>query len=151
LDSSLSITFSADGTTFYASDNDGVWQFKSTLALANSTAGSIVGLGDIRSLGVPYEGQDTAIAVLDSGIDALTPNFRGRVAEGFSVLNGGPGNDDPTPATLLNGHGTELASVVAQFVPESTLVPVNVVSPNVSPIGTNSQNLWRGMQFINQN
>ena len=35
VDSSLSITFSADGTTLYASDNDGIWQFKTVGSLAN--------------------------------------------------------------------------------------------------------------------
>ncbi len=134
IDSSLSITFSADGTTLYASDNDGIWQFKSILSLAYSIGREITGLSDLRSLGVPYEGQDSAIAIMDTGIDALTPNFRGRVSEGYSVLTGGPGNDDPTPTTILNGHGTELASVVAQFVPEATLVPVNIVSPNFGDI-----------------
>ena len=49
----------ADGTTLYASDNDGIWQFKTVGSLANSSAGSLIGLNDLRSLGVPYEGQDT--------------------------------------------------------------------------------------------
>ena len=37
IDSSLSITFSADGTTLYAADNDGIWQFKTVTSLAGST------------------------------------------------------------------------------------------------------------------
>ncbi|MGE3819915.1 MAG: hypothetical protein AB7I30_10795, partial [Isosphaeraceae bacterium] len=74
--SSLSITFSADGTTMYASDDDGIWQFKTVASLAGSTTGSLIGLNDLRSLGVPYEGQDSAIAVLDTGIEANSTPFR---------------------------------------------------------------------------
>ena len=34
VNSELSISFSADGTTLYASDGSGVWQFKTTASLA---------------------------------------------------------------------------------------------------------------------
>jgi hypothetical protein len=153
IDSSLSITFSADGTTLYAADNDGIWQFKSVLSLAGSSSGRLTGLNDLRSLGIPYEGQDSAVAILDTGIDALTPNFRGRVSTGRNVVTGGPGNDDPTAAQ--NGHGTLIAGVVAQFVPQATLQPVNVFTPNLAGntavTGTTSQLLYNGMQFITQN
>src|SRR5208337_577813 len=37
MDSELSITFSADGTTLWASDDQGIWQFKTTASLADST------------------------------------------------------------------------------------------------------------------
>jgi hypothetical protein len=153
IDSSLSITFSADGTTLYASDNDGIWQFKSVLSLAGSSTGTLTGLNDLRSLGIPYEGQDSAVAVLDTGVDALTPNFRGRVSTGKNIVTGGNGNDDPTAAQ--NGHGTLVAGVVAQFVPQATIQPVNVFTPNfaanTTTTGTTSQLLYNGMQFITQN
>ena len=68
--SSLSITFSADGTTLYAADDDGIWQFKTTASLAGSSSGTIVGLNDLRTLGVPYDGQNSAVDVIDTGIDA---------------------------------------------------------------------------------
>ena len=60
-------------------------------SLASSTSGSIVGLNDLRSLGVPYEGQDLALAVLDTGVDADNPYFRGRVAPGKNVITNGLG------------------------------------------------------------
>lgn len=148
VESSLSITFSADGTTLYVADNDGIWQFKSTLALATSTSGSLIGLNDLRSLGVPYDGQDTAVAVIDTGIDANTPQFRGRVAPGLNVLTNGPGNDDFAPG---NGHGTLLAGVVAQFVPDATLVPVNVFSPLLVTPATTNQALWEGIKYVGDN
>ena len=49
IDSSLSISFSADGTVLYASDDQGIWQFKTTADLADSTSGSLVGLNDLRN------------------------------------------------------------------------------------------------------
>ena len=50
VNSELSITFSADGTTLYASDGTGVWQFKTTASLAGSTSGTLIGLNDLRTL-----------------------------------------------------------------------------------------------------
>ncbi len=161
--SSLSITFSADGTTLYAADNDGIWQFKTVASLAGSTSGSIVGLNDLRTLGVPYDGQNSAVAVVDTGVSATNPNFRGRVATGTSVITNAPGNVDTAPAqtgtttngnnngnnngngnttsntvlpTTNDGHGTLIAGVIAQFVPQATIVPVNVFAPFVVPVGT---------------
>jgi len=133
VESSLSLTFSADGTTLYVADNDGIWQFKTTMSLAGSTAGSAVGLNDIRTLGRTFDGSDTAVAVIDTGVDAQTPQLRGRVAEGINLFTGGPGDDDLAPG---NGHGTLVAGVVAQFVPQTTLVPVNTFDP----LGTNTTN-----------
>jgi subtilisin family serine protease len=147
-ESSLSITFSADGTTLYVSDNDGIWQFKSTMALATSTSGSLIGLNDLRTLGAPFDGQDTAVAVIDTGIDANTPQFRGRVAPGINVLTNGTGNDDYAPN---NGHGTLVAGVVAQFVPDSTLVPVSVFSPLLVTPATTNQALWQGLKWVADN
>ena len=120
---------------------------KTTASLASSSTGSYVGLNDLRSLGVPYEGQDTAVAIVDTGVDALVPSFRGRVSPGFNVITNGLGNSDTSPGprprrarppdhdhrhhdpgttlgatatTPLNsdGHGTTVAGVVAQFVPQ---------------------------------
>ena len=158
LDSSLSITFSADGTTLYASDDDGIWQFKTVTDIANATSGSLVGLGDLRTLGVPYDGQDSAVAIVDTGVDALTPNFRGRVSTGFNTLNNGVGNDDTAAAG--NGHGTILGGVIAQFVPQATLSPVNVFTANqivtvpgqaAAGNATTPQNVYLGLDFVARN
>ena len=94
LNSMLSISFSADGTTLYASDDDAIWQFKTTADLASSTSGTLVGLNDLRTLGVPYDGQNSAVAVVDTGVDASVPSFRGRVAPGTDIFTGGLGNKD---------------------------------------------------------
>ena len=101
--SSLSLTFSADGTTMFAADDDGIWQFKTVADLASSTSGSITGLNDLRTLGVPYDGQGSAVAVIDTGVDAFSAPFRGRVATGTNVYIGGTGDDDTAPATTGGG------------------------------------------------
>ena len=158
LDSSLSVTFSADGTTMYVADDDGIWQFKTVTDIANATSGSLIGLNDLRALGTPYDGQDSAVAVIDTGIDSLVPNFRGRVATGYNVLTNGFGNDDQAAAG--NGHGTLVAGVIAQFVPQATLNPVNVFTPNQvvpTPGGANignatsPQNVYLGLNFVSKN
>jgi hypothetical protein len=159
--SSLSISFSADGTTLYAADDDAIWQFKTVASLAGSTSGSLIGLNDLRSLGVPYDGEGAAVAVIDTGVDALNPNFRGRVANGTNVFfnsfgntdtaslsttttatggaggTGGTGgaaggNNTATNPVILpgtDGHGTPVAGVIAQFVPQATIVPVDIFAP----------------------
>lgn len=159
--SSLSITFSADGTTLYAADDDGIWQFKTVTSLANSTSGSLIGLNDLRTLGVPYEGQDSAVAIVDTGVDAKVPSFRGRVAPGKNILNHGFGNDDLAPFTGTttgatgvntdNGHGTLVAGVVAQFVPQATLVPVNIFGTQAATAtggGTTNDLVYNGMDYL---
>jgi hypothetical protein len=152
VESTLSITFSADGTTFYAADNDGIWQFKSVLDLAGSTSGSLIGLNDLRTLGVPYDGQDSAVAVLDTGIDSRSTPLRGRVAGGTNVVTGGLGNDDAVSLDLANGHGTLIAGAIAQFVPQATLVPVNAFTPNTSSLnGTTSKYLFNALQWLSKN
>jgi hypothetical protein len=153
INSSLSISFSADGTVLYASDNDGIWQFKTVQDLADSQSGQLIGLNDLRTLGVPYDGLGSAVAIVDTGVDGLSTPFRGRVALGTDVVTNGFGNQDFAPAgtstttggttgggttgtgtntvTPLSGdgHGTLVAGVVAQFVPQATIEPVDVFSP----------------------
>ncbi len=77
VNSSLTISFSSDGTTLYASDDAGIWQFKTTADLASSTSGTLVGLNDLRTLGVPYDGQGSAVAVVDTGVDAQRSSVPG--------------------------------------------------------------------------
>jgi hypothetical protein len=190
IDSSLSIGFSADGTTLYASDDQGIWQFKTTADLASSTSGSLIGLNDLRTLGVPYDGLGAAVAVVDTGVDANSTPFRGRVAPGTNVVTNGLGNTDTASTTGsttttgtgagttsantfisngVDGHGTLIAGVVAQFVPQSTIDPVNIFNPFQSLTGTtgtttgvagaaalgfnsnaatSSQNVYNGIKYV---
>ena len=169
VNSSLSISFSADGTTLYATDDQGIWQFKTTASLADSTSGTLVGLNDLRTLGVPYDGQNSAVAVVDTGVDATLPSFRGRVAPGTNIFTGGLGNQDlaatTTSATTggtggaggaatgggntviantIQGHGTPVAGVIAQFVPQATIVPVNIFLPYIAGVTVSSSSSTGG-------
>ena len=94
------------------------------------------------------------MAVIDTGVDANSPPFRGRVAPGKNVFTNGFGNDDTSSAerhrgrpagppggtggggtrstATVDGHGTLVAGVVAQFVPQATIVPVNIFDPFVT-------------------
>ena len=169
LNSSMSVTFSADGTAMWVADNDGIWQFASTLSLAGSTTGNIIGLNDLRTLGVPYEGQNSAVAVLDTGVDAANTSFRGRVARGTNIgKRNGPGNIDNAGiggtttsggGSDTAGHGTPVAGVVSQFVPQATILPINLFvagavsgSQATGTLGyTSNQAIFKALQYLSKN
>ena len=98
------------------------------------------------------------MAVVDTGVDANSAPFRGRVAPGKNLWTGGLGNQDLAPPAAapptgpaaaagggtggggtttggnvsrntFDGHGTPVAGVVAQFVPQATIEPVAIFSP----------------------
>ena len=155
----LTISFSADGTTLYASDDQGIWQFKTTADLADSTSGTLVGLNDLRTLGVPYDGQNSAVAVVDTGVDASRAFVPRPGRAGYRYLYRRPGQPGPRGdarparppaapaaaaaaaaaaggggtvlANTLDGHGTPVAGVIAQFVPQATIDPVNIFLPYI--------------------
>lgn len=178
VESELSITFSADGTTFWASDGDGVWQFKTTASLAGSTSGTLIGLNDLRTLSVPYDGRSAAVAVVDTGVDANSAPFRGRVTRGTNIYTGGLGNRDLAASTgggsttggggggtggggggtggqggtatgqvlsnTVDGHGTPVAGVIAQFVPQVTIEPIAIFAPNIASVTLTSSSTTGG-------
>jgi hypothetical protein len=163
-DSSLSITFSADGTKMWVSDNDGIWQFATTLSLAGSTTGNIIGLNDLRTFGVPYQGQNSAVAVLDTGVDGDNTAFRGRVARGTNInrRRNSPGNIDTAGVATSGataGHGTPVAGIVSQMVPDATILPVNlfVTGAAAGPITagslgyTSNQAIFKALQYVGRN
>lgn len=166
LNSALSVTFSTDGTKMWVADNDGIWQFASTLSLAGSTTGSIIGLTDIRTLGMPYQGQNSAVAVLDTGVDASNTSFQGRVARGTNInRRNGVGNIDTagiasssstTAGSTTAGHGTPVAGVVNQMVPQATILPINLfvdgaVPGSVTGLGyTSNQAIFNALKYLSQ-
>ena len=153
VNSSLTISFSADGTALFASDDQGIWQFKTTADLASSTSGTLVGLNDLRTLGVPYDGQNQRCCRGGHGRrrqGAFVPRPR---RAGYRPLYwwpgqpryGGRGHRDGgqpqvVPAELAgpgtnliantnDGHGTPVAGVIAQFVPQATIDPIDIFLP----------------------
>lgn len=159
INSSFSITFSSDGTKMWVSDDDGIWQFASTLSLAGSTTGNIIGLNDLRTLATPYNGQNSAVAVLDTGVDATNTSFRGRVARGTNInRRRGVGNIDTAGvgAGTSAGHGTPVAGVVSQMVPQATILPVNLfavgaVSGTATLGYTSNQAIFKALQYLTKN
>ena len=74
------------------------------------------------------DGKHVTAYVVDTGIASKHPEFRGRVARGFSVIDDGRGTED------CSGHGTHVAVTVAGttygVADAATVVPVRVLDCN---------------------
>ena len=93
IDSTLSIGSRPTAQSSTPPTTPGIWQFKTTASLADSTSGSLIGLNDLRTLGVPYDGQNSAVAVVDTGVDATAPRSAAGSPPATNVITGGLGND----------------------------------------------------------
>jgi serine protease len=93
----------------------------------------------LRSTGNPA----VVVAVLDTGIDASHPEFRGRVVPGFNALTGQPdGLGDFGPTNDDNDHGTHVSGTVAAMAnngagiagiaPNVSIMPIKVLGANGS-------------------
>lgn len=104
------------------------------------------------------DGAGVSIALLDTGVDAATPDLRGRVESAIDVLGADAASPHPagTAAPGANAHGTELAgilvgaggSVGAQGVaPAARVLPIEVAGDQ--PDGHGGQALYgRSDQII---
>ncbi len=81
-----------------------------------------------------YGGEGVIVAVLDTGIDAGHPAFRGRLLPGRDMVN-----DDDAPqdgpeageaAGLAQGHGTHVSGIITRIAPQSKLLPLRVLDVN---------------------
>lgn len=139
----FSITFSHDGEIMFVSDRDGVWGFYAN-TLAHTPAGTVIGLNDIRELHAPYTGQGFAAAIIDSGVDGAHLGFQGTVAPGYSPAVPGPGNFDFT------GHGTSVAGIVHQIVPDAVIEPINLLFGTTNSFFLNNT-LYKATRFVLDN
>lgn len=73
-------------------------------------------------------GQNVTVAVLDTGIALAHPEFQGRLALGWDMVDDDPVPEDE-PGGLAWGHGTHVAGIVARTAPGSTLLPIRVLDP----------------------
>ncbi len=73
-------------------------------------------------------GRGVTVAVLDSGVDAAHPALAGHLVRGFDFVDF---DDDPsedgTPGDAGFGHGTHVASLVAQVAPDARIMPIRVL------------------------
>ncbi|MEE1809591.1 type VII secretion-associated serine protease mycosin [Streptomyces sp. BE133] len=79
-------------------------------------------------------GENVTVAVIDSGVDASTPDLRGRVLKGKDLAAGSPGDEH----TDYDNHGTEMAGLIAGtgnsgggggafgLAPSSKILPIRV-------------------------
>jgi subtilisin family serine protease len=75
-------------------------------------------------------GSGVTVAVLDTGVDAAHPALAGRLVPGFDFVDF---DADPAergaPGDWGFGHGTHVASLVAQVAPQARILPVRVLDP----------------------
>jgi subtilisin family serine protease len=92
---------------------------------------------DLASIGVAAAwtrttgNQGTIVAVLDTGIDAVNPEFAGRLVPGYNALTGladSPGDFGPT--TDDAGHGTHISGTIAAAANNGA--GIAGIAPNVS-------------------
>ena len=82
-------------------------------------------------------GAGVKVAVLDSGVDASHPALAGRIVAGFDFVDFDPvAAEEGTVGDAGYGHGTHVASLVAQVAPQAAIMPVRVLDR--SGIG----NIW---------
>ncbi|MFJ6517594.1 S8 family peptidase [Streptomyces filamentosus] len=82
------------------------------------------------------EGDDTVIAVVDTGVDPDHPDLKGRLVDGYDFVDG---DDEPKD---LNGHGTHVSGIAAAHTdngvgiaggaPGAKIMPVRVLGADGS-------------------
>lgn len=73
-----------------------------------------------------YQGNDSIVAVLDTGVDLAHPSLLGHLLSGHDMVA-----DDDIPQDEGDGvgwgHGTHIAGIIAQIAPASKIMPVRVL------------------------
>lgn len=87
--------------------------------------------GTVGALSVPAPGPTDPVAVLDTGVSPATPELAGRVLTGTWAVNGSSDTTD------VDGHGTEVAAVVAAapgrfqgISPTTPILPIKIYNNN---------------------
>ena len=79
-------------------------------------------VGAARAAELGYTGSGVRVAVIDTGVDASHPDLAGRVAGGRDFVGGGRPHD-------ANGHGTQVAGIIAAGGAVSGVAPGAVIVP----------------------
>lgn len=73
-------------------------------------------------------GSDVTVAVLDSGVEPTHPALAGRLAAGFDFVDfDATASEEGGVGDAGYGHGTHVASLVAQVAPAARIMPVRVL------------------------
>ncbi len=73
-------------------------------------------------------GSNVTVAVLDSGVEASHPALAGRLAAGFDFVDfDAAPNEEGRAGDAGYGHGTHVASLVAQVAPAARIMPIRVL------------------------
>ncbi len=113
----------------------------------------------LDQIGIPASqklalGAGTAVAILDTGIDASHPVLNGMVlSNGFNFITGTNETSDVGDGDMV-GHGTYVSGIVALVSPGTKLLPVVVLDPDgKSDIWTVTKGLFyaidKGVEVIN--
>jgi subtilisin family serine protease len=71
------------------------------------------------------------VAIIDSGIDASHPAFKGATIRAFAVQPKGPGlTVEPIEPADASGHGTACAGIVHRLAPFAEIVSVRALGPD---------------------
>ena len=91
---------------------------------------SLPQIGWDNAFGTIDPGSSATVAVLDTGVDASQPDLQGVVVPGTDIVDGsGDGTTDP------NGHGTEMAGIVAAATDNNVgIAGVGYSGVNVMPV-----------------
>jgi subtilisin family serine protease len=103
-----------------------------------------------------YQGQDTYIVVIDTGIETAHPFFQGRVALeacfAASCPNGSTSMIGPGAAKPVHWHGTHVAGIVAGYntsfngvAPKAKIIAVNVFDPSG---GAYDDNIIKALKWV---
>lgn len=103
-----------------------------------------------------YQGQDTYIVVVDTGIETAHPFFQGRVALeacfAASCPNGSTSMIGPGAAKPVHWHGTHVAGIVAGYntsfngvAPKAKIIAVNVFDPSG---GAYDDNIIKALKWV---
>jgi len=75
-------------------------------------------------------GAGVTVAVLDTGVDANHAALAGRTVPGFDFVDfDAAANEEGAVGDWGYGHGTHVASLVAQVAPQARIMPIRVLDP----------------------